>query len=103
FIDNIFLEPASSTPTFVIPNAITCGSPTFTDLAQYASSVPGYFSGYGVTATVLPNSYVQHDFNINGNLPTGTYPIAFTYTSGNCVNTLYQNIIFDNPTGTISA
>jgi len=88
FIDDLSIVPLPA-PTFILPPAIPCGNATFTNLAQYTSTVsPGTFTGTGVTFT--NNMY---HFNSPPTLTTGNYPVGFTYTnSQGCVNTIYQNV-----------
>jgi hypothetical protein len=98
FIDEVSLLPLPTT-TFVIPNNNACGNGSLTNLAQFATSIPGVFSGPGVTS-VTNGTFTSYNFS-----PTapGNYPIGFTYTSSaGCVNTLWQNVIVSNST-TINA
>ncbi len=86
-IDEINLVPLAS-PTFAIPQSTLCGTTTYTNLAQYTSTVTaGAFSGTGVTF-----SGGTYKFNSPASLATGIYPVAFTYTNGGCENTLWQTI-----------
>jgi hypothetical protein len=98
FIDEVSLLPASS-PTFVLNGTNICGTQSFTDLAQYASNVPGYFSGPNVTYDGS-----QYHFNYPATiLSPGSYPIAFTYTNpnNNCVNTINQLVTVSTNTNVL--
>jgi hypothetical protein len=86
FIDQISLLPLP-TPSFAITNSVICVGSSITNLSQYASAIPGTFSGPGVTY-----SGSQYDFNSPPTLTPGAYPIAFTYTNNGCVNTIYQQV-----------
>lgn len=92
YIDDVSLILASATPTFVVPTNTTCAL-GFTDLAQYASPISGYFSGPGVS-TVVTGSVTQYNFNSPATLPGGqSYAVAFNYTnSAGCAGTVWQNI-----------
>ncbi len=84
-IDEINLVPIAS-PTFAIPQSTLCGTTTYTNLAQYTSTVTaGVFSGTGVSF-----SGGTYKFNSPASLATGIYPVAFTYTNGGCENTIWQ-------------
>ena len=90
FLDDVSLLPAPAA-TFVIPSSYTCGAPVYTNLAQYATPIPGTFSGPGVSSTTYSWG-TQYDFNGAG-LTGGTYaPIAFNYTTGSCPKTLWQTV-----------
>lgn len=90
-LDEISLLPTPST-TFVIPNSNSCGNISYTNLAQYASPVPGYFSGTGITSTTTANG-VQYNFNLSGSLSPSVYPISFNYTtSTGCIKSVWQSI-----------
>ena len=89
--DDLSLKPLP-TNTFVIPNSGICGNTSFTNLAQYASPIPGVFTGTGVTS-ITTGTLTQYNFNSSGTLTPGTYPVAFTYTNfAGCVDNLWQNI-----------
>lgn len=90
FFDEVSLLPLP-TITFSIPSSANFVTSTFTNLAQYASAVPGSFSGPGVTATTN-SAGTTYNFNASQTLSPGTYPVAFTYTSSGCSGTLWQNI-----------
>lgn len=83
FIDEVSLKPLPA-PTFVLP--LPACPFTLSNLAQYASAIPGTFSGQGVT---LSNG--QYNFNVPPTLVPGSYPIGFNYTAPNgCQQTLWQ-------------
>jgi hypothetical protein len=87
FIDEIALHPIESV-TFAIPNSTLCGNSSFTNLALYATTT-GTFSGPGVTVS---NNIYQ--FNTPPTLPSGLYPVMFTYTNSlGCQITLSENVL----------
>lgn len=86
WIDEVSLVPVPNSASFVIPQANACGNSSVMNLNLYAS-VPGKFSGTGVTLTGT-----QYDFNASASLPPGNYPVCFSYTINGCANNLYQNI-----------
>lgn len=88
FIDQMALL-AQPSPSFSIPGNFTlCGNSSVIDLDAF-TSVPsiGVFSGNHVSY-----SGGTYNFNLGGAIPPGDYPIAYTYTTGGCGHTLYQNI-----------
>jgi hypothetical protein len=90
YIDDFSLLPMP-TVTFAIPSNTVFAGSTYTNLAQYASSVPGSFSGPGVSASTNSSGTV-FSFNASQTLSPGSYPVGFTYTVNGCTNTLFQNI-----------
>lgn len=89
FLDDISITGTNS-PVFSIPNINNCGVASYTDLAQYATSIPGTFSGVGVS-TVSVGGGVQYNFVATA---PGNYPVTFNYTaSGTCTGAITQNII----------
>lgn len=90
YIDELSILAAGD-PTFSIPNgAIDCGM--LTDLAQYATPIPGVFSGPGVSA-VTTTAGTKYNFNTQSLTPGTSYPIAFSYTTiGGCSGTLWQSL-----------
>ncbi|HQQ94323.1 MAG TPA: T9SS type A sorting domain-containing protein [Bacteroidia bacterium] len=94
FLDDLSIKTAP-TPTFSIPNANSCGSPVLNNLAQYASAVNGTFTGVGVTTS---SSGTVYNFNAQGTLTSGAYPIGFTYTtSAGCTNTIWESVVISTP------
>jgi hypothetical protein len=95
FFDDIVIVPAP-TSTFSIPSPICTGG-SLNNLAQFASPVPGTFSGPGVTF-----NGTTYDFNVapNNTLVAGSYPIAFNYTNGlGCPYTVPSVITLTNTPG----
>ncbi len=90
FIDELNLAPAPAA-TFAIPQGTVCGAPTYTNLAQFASPIPGTFTGAGVSA-ITTTAGTRYVFTGSSVAPGNYYPIAFTYTTGGCSNTIYQTI-----------
>lgn len=92
FLDDISLMPASSA-TFVMPSYANCTA-SYTNLAQYASPIPGVFSGPGVTSSTS-GTVTTYNFNSPPVLQGGKYySIAFTYTDNSgCSSTIWQNIL----------
>lgn len=98
FIDDISIKPINSV-TFSIPGANNCGNSIITDLSQYATQIPGSFSGPGVYTTTN-GTLTTYNFSATA---TGTYLVAFTYTDNNmCSGTVYENIIVHPPDFNIS-
>ena len=75
------------TGAFAIPQSTLCGTPSYTNLANYTGTLNGTFFGQGVT-----QSGANSLFNSPPVLPYGNYPVGFTYTNGTCSTTLYQNM-----------
>lgn len=101
YIDDVSVLPAGS-PTFMIPTGNICGNTTFTDLAQYASAVPGTFTGSFVTSYTTVSGTI-YDFNASGTAPAGVYQVAFNYTLSACPKTIWQTIVVaPQPTLTIT-
>ena len=91
FYDDISIKPLP-TVTFSIPNSTICGPKTYSNLSQFASAVPGTFTGGGVSVQGTGTN-TTYQFNSTSSLAAGVYPIAFTYTNGGCVNTLWESIV----------
>jgi hypothetical protein len=81
YLDDIQLLNAPS-PSVAFTQTL-CGNQTMSNLGQYASISGGIFSGDAVT--LLGG---QYNFNANPPLQPGLYPVAYTYTSGGCTNTI---------------
>ncbi len=90
FIDELGLTTTPAA-TFVIPTTTVCGPPTYTNLAQFASPIPGTFTGSGVSA-ITTTAGTRYVFTGSSLAPGNYYPVAFNYTTGGCSNTIYQTI-----------
>lgn len=94
-LDEISINPLP-TPSLSIPPMAVCAGSSMTNLAQYASTT-GTFSGAEVTY-----SGSQYHFNASGNAAPGIHSIAFTYTNGACLNTIYASITVTNCCNSLS-
>jgi hypothetical protein len=78
-------------PNFSIPNNTICFSGSISDLAQFTGTTAGTFTGTGVTF-----DGTNYNFNSPAMLSPGVYGIGFTYSTTNCLETIYQSVIVEN-------
>lgn len=90
FIDQISIIEVPG-PNFVIPSNTICTSASIADLAQFTGTTQGTFSGAGVTF-----DGTKYHFNSLATMTPGTYGIAFSYSTTNCMKTLYQSVVVEN-------
>ncbi len=92
YLDELSLIPQNSI-NFNLPTQTICGNASLLNLSQYGSSIPHDITGPNVL--LVNNQFCFNPTNLL--LPLGSaYPIAYTYTTGNCVHTLYDWINVSN-------
>jgi hypothetical protein len=91
YIDDISIATASAAASFTPPPV--CRNQVITSLGAYASAPGGSFSGQGV---MYDSNTGFYGFNTGANLPTGTYPIIYSYTLNGCPGMVTQSISVAN-------